>query len=194
MSPIVAMQTLADVQKAPNTVGVLAPNTEAMVLNEAGDEVGFGEQGELLLRGPQMMQGYLRNEEANEKAFFVNQSDGQKWLRTGDVVKIDKSGYITITDRLKDVIKAKGFQVSPAELEAILFKDVRVQDAAVIGTTDPKDGSERPWAFVVSHDKLPEDEKKRQEIEKSILSNVNEQVAGYKKIAGITWLDALPKR
>lgn len=68
------------------------------------------------------MKGYLRNDEANEKAFSIMQKDGgekQQWLRTGDVAKIDERGYITITDRLKDVIKAKGFQVSPAELEGM---------------------------------------------------------------------------
>lgn len=83
-------------------------------------ELGPNQAGELLLRGPQMMKGYFENNEANEKAFCLrsNQERGQeKWLRTGDVVKIDEKGYVTITDRSKDVIKAKGFQVSPAELE-----------------------------------------------------------------------------
>lgn len=77
---------------------------------------------------------------------------------------------------------------------ALLFKDDRVQDAAVVGTTDPADGSERPWAFVVSRDPLSEDSKKNDEKAQSILERVNRQVAGYKKIAGLTWLDALPKR
>ncbi|PWN31755.1 acetyl-CoA synthetase-like protein [Meira miltonrushii] len=192
MSPIVGMQTVSDVKIAPNTVGVLAPNTEAMVLDHEGKQLGHNEPGELLLRGPQMMHGYLRNEEANEKAFFTDEN-GQKWLRTGDVVKIDESGYIKITDRLKDVIKSKGFQVSPAELEGILFKDERVKDAAIIGSIDPHDGNELPWAFIVPSQTLPEDEKAKDEIATSILKRVNEQVAGYKKIAGITWLDALPK-
>ncbi|MCO5585057.1 hypothetical protein L7F22_038989 [Adiantum nelumboides] len=192
MSPIVGMQTVSDVKTAPNTVGVLAPNTEAMVLDEEGKQLSHNEPGELLLRGPQMMHGYLRNEEANEKAFYVDEQK-QQWLRTGDVVKIDEVGYIKITDRLKDVIKSKGFQVSPAELEGILFKDDRVKDAAVIGSIDPQDGNERPWAFIVSSKQLPEDESKKDEISHSILKKVNEQVAGYKKIAGITWLDALPK-
>lgn len=192
MSPIVGMQTVSDVKIAPNTVGVLAPNTEAMVLDDEGKQLGHNEPGELLLRGPQMMHGYLQNEEANEKAFYMDEQK-QKWLRTGDVVKINESGYIKITDRLKDVIKSKGFQVSPAELEGILFKDERVKDAAVIGSIDPQDGNEVPWAFIVSSQTLPEDEKAKDEIANSILKNVNGQVAGYKKIAGITWLDALPK-
>jgi long-subunit acyl-CoA synthetase (AMP-forming) len=65
-----------------------------------------------------MMKGYFENNNANEKAFYIRSKDENiKWLRTGDVAKIDERGYITITDRLKDVIKAKGFQVSPAELE-----------------------------------------------------------------------------
>lgn len=115
MSPIVALQTPLDVKRAPKTVGLMAPNTEAMVCDPEGKELGVDEPGELLLRGPQMMRGYLHNDEANQKAFCT--IGDEKWLRTGDVVKIDSRGYITITDRLKDVIKAKGFQVSPAELE-----------------------------------------------------------------------------
>lgn len=138
------MQNVDDLAIAPNTVGVLAPNTQALVLDSEGkgeykkmhlrallshaktltllmtSELGHNEPGELLLRGPQMMKGYYENEDANQKAFYHcsrTEEDQGKWLRTGDVVKIDEKGYITITDRLKDVIKAKGFQVSPAELE-----------------------------------------------------------------------------
>lgn len=120
MSPIIAMQTVRDIERAPDTVGALAPNTEALVLGEDGKQMGAGEVGELALRGPQMMAGYLRNEEATRSAFkLIDNGDGEQipWLLTGDVVKIDERGYVKITDRLKDVIKAKGFQVSPAELE-----------------------------------------------------------------------------
>jgi long-subunit acyl-CoA synthetase (AMP-forming) len=136
------MQTVTDLAKAPNTVGSLVPNTRALVIDSQGKgewehemqqtvdrlltqpiyhrcdlmaELGPNEAGELLLNGPQMMKGYFENEQSNKDAFEMRQ--GVQWLRTGDVAKIDEGGYITITDRLKDVIKASGFQVSPAELE-----------------------------------------------------------------------------
>jgi 4-coumarate--CoA ligase len=200
MSPIVAMQNVDDLAIAPNTVGVLAPNTQALVLDSKGKELGPNEAGELLLRGPQMMKGYFENEDANEKAFYYctrTGDDQSKWLRTGDVVKIDERHYITITDRLKDVIKAKGFQVSPAELEAVLFKDSRVADVAVIGVRDEKDGAEKPWAFLVPHDTSllqGEKDEERNQAAKAIQDKANGQMAGYKKIEGITWIEALPKR
>ena len=163
------------------------------------------------------MKGYLENDEANARAFYRRQEDDTKWLRTGDVARIDERGYITITDRLKDVIKAKGFQVSPAELEgvcapsvvgvwccshhfatAILFKDARVADVAVTGVRGESDGAEKPWAFIVPHESAFADEKDGQtakdDVAKSILERANSQMAGYKRVEGVTWLDALPKR
>jgi 4-coumarate--CoA ligase len=219
VSPIISMQTVADLKNAPNSVGVLAPNTVALVLDSDGkgesklviyrqchdantkistllghtSELGPNEEGELVLHGPQMMKGYFENAEANEKAFYYRSEDDHKWLRTGDVARIDDRGYITITDRLKDVIKAKGFQVSPAEVEAVLFRDDRVADVAVTGLKDPKDGAERPWAFIVAHQSMSSSEEKDQ-VAKSILEKANAQMAGYKKVEGVTWLDALPKR
>ncbi|UZJ55181.1 hypothetical protein CBS101457_004501 [Exobasidium rhododendri] len=199
--PIVSMQSVSDLKRAPKTVGSLAPNTQAVVVNSQGKELGFDEAGELLLHGPQMMKGYFDNEAANKEAF--QHRDGVRWLRTGDVAKVDERGYVTITDRLKDVIKSKGFQVSPAEVEAIIFKDSRVADVAVAGVQDASDGVEKPWAFIVPHESIfstddgvvPDTERsaRKQQVEKSILQEANSRMAGYKRVEGITWLDALPK-
>ncbi|KAE8234374.1 hypothetical protein CF326_g584 [Tilletia indica] len=222
MSPIISLQTLADLDAAPGTVGVLAPCTQARVISPEGKDLGPNEEGELILSGPQVMQGYLANEKANQAAFWepTAQDDGQegdastaktgatRWLRTGDVVRIDERGYITITDRLKDVIKANGFQVSPAELESILFQDANVGDVAVLGVTDPSDASEKPWAFIVhashatSHPSSPQQEKDKSQASegddeesrtKAVMETFNGKVAGYKKLKGITWVEKLPK-
>ncbi|KAK0539704.1 hypothetical protein OC835_001032 [Tilletia horrida] len=217
MSPIISLQTLADLDAAPGTVGVLAPCTKARVISPDGKDLGPNQEGELVLSGPQMMQGYLKNDEANKAAFWEAEDEhgvASRWLRTGDVVRIDEMGYITITDRLKDVIKANGFQVSPAELESILFQDPRVGDVAVLGVKDPSDGSEKPWAFIVpaapsSNPSSPKQEKDKEvvaasaqqgsELEdeeartKAVMERFNGKVAGYKKLKGITWIEKLPK-
>lgn len=142
------------------------------------------------------MTGYLHNDKANAEAFYPTPDTprSEQWLRTGDIVKIDTRGYVTITDRAKDVIKAKGFQVSPAELEALLYRDNNVSDCAVIGVKDPKDGSELPWAFIVPNaaakEKQPDDDARAKEV----LGKINSDVAGYKRIKGVTWIDEVPKR
>lgn len=152
----------------------------------------MGEPGELLLRGPQMMAGYLHNEEANEQAFA--QVGGSTWLRTGDVALIDEKGFIKITDRLKDVIKSKGFQVSPAELEGLFYKDEWIQDVAVTGVRDAGSEEEKVWAFAVAHPRAVEEEGDEEKRASTVLKKVNAQVANYKKVQGLTWINALPKR
>ncbi|KAL9938592.1 hypothetical protein V8E36_002311 [Tilletia maclaganii] len=199
MSPIISLQTLADLDAAPGTVGALAPCTQARVLSPEGKDLGPDEEGELILSGPQVMQGYLANDEANKSAFWHDggeEGSTTRWLRTGDVVRIDQRGYITITDRLKDVIKANGFQVSPAELESLLFQDEHVGDVAVLGVTDPSDGSEKLWAFIVpstSRNQDPSEEEDEAAQTKAVMETFNAKVAGYKKLRGITWVDKLPK-
>ncbi|SPO23470.1 related to 4-coumarate-CoA ligase [Ustilago trichophora] len=197
MSPLVCSQNNKDLDHYPGTVGQLVPGTEAKVIGLDGKEVGFDEEGELCLRGPQMMQGYLNNDEANSKTFIPSVDAADRFLRTGDIVKVNKEGYVTITDRLKDVIKYNGFQVPPSELEALMFKEDRVGDCAVLGVPDAE-GTELPWAFVVLNPKTKEeigdDEDKKKQTEKELLAFVNERVnANYKKLRGLTWLDALPK-
>ncbi len=197
MSPLVCSQNSKDLVHYPGTVGQLVPGTEAKVIDLDGKEVGFDEEGELCLRGPQMMQGYLNNDEANAKTFLPSVDAPDRFLRTGDIVRVNREGYVTITDRLKDVIKYNGFQVPPSELEALMFKEERVGDCAVLGVPD-KEGTELPWVFVVLNPKTKEevgdDEDKKKQLEKELLAFVNERVnASYKKLRGLTWLDALPK-
>ncbi|KAJ1040112.1 hypothetical protein NDA14_004795 [Ustilago hordei] len=180
MSPLVCSQNNKDLKHYPGTVGRLVPGTEAKVIGLDGKEVG-----------------YLNNDEANAKTFIPSVDAPDRFLRTGDIVKINKEGYVTITDRLKDVIKHNGFQVPPSELEALLFKEDRVGDCAVLGVPDAE-GTELPWAFVVLNPKTKEqvgdDAEKKKQLQKELLAFVNGRVnASYKKLHGLTWLDALPK-
>lgn len=135
--------------------------------------------------------GYLQNEEANKSTFDPSPEASDRWLRTGDVAKIS-DGYITIEDRLKDVIKYSGFQVNPSELEDILYQDELVHDSAVLGILRPSDGSELPWAFIVPQSsggfQEPSEEQTR-----AVMDRLNGMVAGYKKLHGITWIEEVPK-
>ncbi|VVC96532.1 unnamed protein product [Leptidea sinapis] len=139
----------------------------------------YSKVGELLLRGPNIMKGYRDNPEANRNAFV----DG--WFRSGDLASINEEGAVTIADRLKELIKVKGYQVPPAELESVLKEHEAVFDAAVVGAPDPSSG-QKPKAFVV----LNNNSKAR---ESEILEFVNEKVAAYKRIKDIVILDAIPK-
>ncbi|WP_424984956.1 AMP-binding protein [Microbulbifer sp. S227A] len=124
--------------------GVTAPNTECRIVStETGADLEPGQSGELWVRGPQVMKGYLNNPEATAAAL-----DQDGWLHTGDIGHFDTDGYLYITDRLKELIKFKGFQVAPAELEAELLSHPEIADVAVVGAPDAEAG-EVPMAFVV---------------------------------------------
>src|SRR5262249_47272450 len=126
------------------SVGTGAPNTECKLLDPAtGAELGPNQEGEVCVRGPQIMMGYLNNPEATALTI-----DPDKWLHTGDVGYADEEGHLFIVDRVKELIKYKGFQVAPAELEAILLTHPAVADAAVIPCCHDETG-EVPKAFVV---------------------------------------------
>ena len=135
-------------------------------------------RGELLVKGPQMMLGYLDDPEATELTI-----DRQGWLHTGDIAIADEDGYFYIVDRLKELIKYKAFQVAPAELEALLLTHPAIIDAAVVPKADEQAG-EVPKAFVVLRDVVTEED---------IMHWVAEQVAPYKKIREIEFIDAIPK-
>ncbi|QBX99511.1 4-coumarate--CoA ligase family protein [Rhodophyticola sp. CCM32] len=125
--------------------GQAVPGTECRIVEpESGADLGPDEEGELWVRGPQVMMGYLNNPEATAATLT---KDG--WLKTGDLAVIDGQGYMFIRDRLKELIKYKGFQVAPAEVEAALIAHDQVIDAAVVGKPDDEAG-ELPIAFVVS--------------------------------------------
>ncbi|CAG9101526.1 unnamed protein product [Plutella xylostella] len=136
------------------------------------------QEGELLIRGPNIMKGYKDNPEANEEAFAE-----AGWLRSGDLARVSDAGALYICDRLKELIKVKGFQVPPAELEAALKEHPGVLDAAVVGAPDDEAG-ERPKAFVISQGNTTA---------KDILGFVNERLAKYKRIKDLVFVDSIPK-
>src|SRR5213076_662114 len=163
----------------PGTVGLLLPNTQCRVVDATtGADLGLEEDGELLIRGPQVMLGYLNNPEATAATL-----DADGWLHTGDIGRVDADGYFTIVDRLKELIKYKGFQVPPAELEAVLRTHPAVGDAAVIPIPDAECG-EVPKAFVVLRRAVPPE---------ALLAYVAERVAPYKKIRAVEVVDAIPR-
>ena len=168
--------------RRPGSVGPAAPDTEEKVVDlETGtQEVPPGEIGELLIRGPQVMQGYFNNPEATADTLTT---DG--WLHTGDIVRMDADGYVWILDRKKELIKYKGFQVPPAELEGILLEHPAIADAAVIGKPDLEAG-EIPKAFVV---RKPGAQISAEEI----MQFVAAQVATFKHLRDLEYVDTIPK-
>ncbi|MCH8196068.1 MAG: AMP-binding protein, partial [Chloroflexi bacterium] len=162
------------------SVGPSLPDTDEKVVDlDAGKrELPRGEVGELIVRGPQVMQGYWNNPEATAETI----RDG--WLHTGDMATMDEEGYVYIVDRKKELIKYKGFQVPPAELEALLLEHPAITDAAVVGKPDEEAG-ELPKAYVVTKDPdVTADE---------IMEFVAERVAGFKKIREVEFIDEIPK-
>jgi len=165
----------------PGTVGLLVASCEARVVDpETGADLGVGDDGELWIRGPNVMKGYLNNPGATAATI-----DGDGWLHTGDIGHVDAEGYWFIVDRVKELIKVKGFQVAPAELEALLVTHPGVADVAVIGVPDEEAG-ERPKAFVVLK---PGAETTASELQEF----VGEHVAHYKRLSEVTFVDAIPK-
>ena len=165
----------------PGTSGITIPNTEIRVVDPAtGNDLGVGEGGELWIRGPQVMKGYLNNEEATR-----NTIDEDGWLHTGDVAVVDEHHHVSIVDRVKELIKYKGFQVPPAELEALIVAHPKVADVAVIGVPDVEAG-ELPKAFVVV---APGAELTEQELK----DYVAEHVTSYKHIRLVEFVSEIPK-
>ena len=132
------------------------------------------------MQGPQVMKGYLNNAEATALTI-----DADGWLKTGDVATIDADGHVTIVDRLKELIKYKGFQVAPAELEALLLTNPKIADVAVIGVSDEEAG-EIPRAFVVLR---PDQELTAAEV----TDFMQDKVATYKVVHDVVFVDAIPK-
>jgi acyl-CoA synthetase (AMP-forming)/AMP-acid ligase II len=161
------------------TVGQLAPSTESRIVDvESGRDVAAGQPGEVWIRGPQVMKGYLNNPEATARTL-----DADGWLHTGDIGSVDSEGYLTIIDRLKELIKVKGYQVAPAELEALLLTHPRIADAAVIPVADD-DCGEVPKAVIVPRGELTADE---------VIAFVQAQVSHYKRIRHVSFVDVIPK-
>ena len=163
----------------PGTVGPLLPGTRCRIVDPAtGADLGEDEVGEVWVHGPQVMKGYLNNPAATEATV-----DAEGWLHTGDLGRVDARGYLTVVDRLKELIKVKGYQVAPAELEALLLDHPGVADVAVIPSPDD-DAGEVPLAIVVRRGELDED---------ALIAWVAERVAHYKRIRRVRFVDTIPK-
>src|SRR6185437_1106702 len=155
----------------PGQVGLPVPNTECRIVDVAtGQDAPAGEPGELCIRGPQVMKGYLNNPQATARAI-----DPDGWLHTGDVARVEEDGSLRIVDRLKELIKYKGYQIAPAELEALLLTHPAIADAAVIPLPDEEAG-EVPKAFIVPSGAITGEE---------VARFVAERVAPYKKLRAV---------
>jgi acyl-CoA synthetase (AMP-forming)/AMP-acid ligase II len=170
-----------------DSCGWTVPNSESKIVDpETGAEIdvpaeGLSETGELWFKGPNVMAGYLNNDLATRETI-----DDDGFLHTGDLARVDSTGCVYIVDRLKELIKYKGYQVPPAELEAVLLNHPGVADVAVIGVRDEESGEEVPKAFVV---RQPGVDLTAEEV----MTFVAGQVAPYKKVRQVEFIDAIPK-
>jgi acyl-CoA synthetase (AMP-forming)/AMP-acid ligase II len=164
------------------SVGFAVPNSECRLVDPAtGRDAAPGERGELWVRGPNVMKGYLNNPEATADTI-----DADGWLHTGDVAVVDENGCYTVVDRVKELIKYKGYQVAPAELEAVLISHPEIADAAVIGVPDRESGEELPKAFVV---RSPGSTLTRE----AVIEYMAGRVAPHKKIRIVEFIETVPK-
>ena len=183
-SPVTHLSPTTNAPAKPGSIGLIVPNTEVkLVAVDSEREVGRGEEGELWIRGPQIMKGYLNRPDDTAAAI-----DGDGWYHTGDVGYVDDEGWFFIVDRTKELIKYKGMQVAPAELEALLLTHPNILDAAVVRRADEEAG-EVPKAFIVLK---PDDASKATKAE-AISAWVAERVAPHKRIRHIEYIDQIPK-
>ena len=164
----------------PGSVGLPVFDTECKVIDvNTGEDLPPGSEGELCIKGPQVMQGYWKRPEASDEVL----KDG--WLLTGDIGREDEDGFFYITDRKKDLIIYKGYNVYPRELEEVIFEHPAVQQCAVVGKPDLETTGELPVAFV----ELKQGARATRE---EIMDHTNSQVAHYKKIRDVIFMDAIP--
>ncbi|MEZ4698863.1 MAG: AMP-binding protein [Rhodothermales bacterium] len=162
-------------------VGTCIPNTEVLIADlSTGAPVATGETGEIWLRGPQVMRGYHNKPDATRDMI-----DTEGWLHTGDIGYTDAEGFLYVIDRVKELIKYKGLQIAPAELEAVLLTHADIADAAVIPSPDEEAG-EVPKAFVVLKAGASLSET-------ALMDYVAERVAPYKKVRKVAFVDQIPK-
>ncbi|CAK7336383.1 unnamed protein product [Dovyalis caffra] len=165
----------------PGACGTVVRNAEMKIIDpETGASLPRNQPGEICIRGDQIMKGYLNDPEATSRTI-----DKEGWLHTGDIGFIDDDDELFIVDRLKELIKYKGFQVAPAELEAMLLAHPEISDAAVVGMKDEAAG-EVPVAFVIKSEKS-------QVTEDEIKQYISKQVIFYKRIKRVFFVDAIPK-
>ncbi|KAF2430843.1 acetyl-CoA synthetase-like protein [Tothia fuscella] len=183
-SPMTHTQPWDEWYSSVGSVGKMFPNMTAKYISAEGEELGPGKSGELWLGGPNIFKGYWKNEEATKDSLTP---DG--YFKTGDVGYQDESHNFYITDRVKELIKYKGFQVAPAELEGKLMDHPNVDDCAVIGIQDEENHTEIPRAYVV-----PGGHGKEEKHAKEIVDWIHEKVANHKRLrGGVVFIDEVPK-
>ncbi|MFX0032144.1 MAG: class I adenylate-forming enzyme family protein [Candidatus Hodarchaeota archaeon] len=188
-SPVVAVNPMH--RRKMESQGTLIPDTFHKIVDlETGKELPeSGQIGELVIKGPQVMKGYWNRPDATEEAFWTDPQTSEKWLRTGDMAYIDEEGYEHLLDRIKEMIKYKGWSIAPAELEDLLFKNPHVFDVAVIGKPSKElDIGEIPKAIIIL-----KPESKGKVTEQEIMDWVAERISAYKKIREVEFVDSIPK-
>jgi long-chain acyl-CoA synthetase len=185
-SPVLMANPVAPTRKA-GTVGLPLPSTECRVVDpdEPARDVPHGERGELLVRGPQVFSGYWKKPEETEAVFVEDPAGGARWFRTGDIVTIDDDGFVTVVDRIKELIITGGFNVAPSEVEEAIRRHPDVEDCAVVGLPDERTGEEVVAAVVLREGATLDAE--------SIRSLARESLTPYKVPKRIVAVDDLPR-
>ncbi|MBM3250529.1 MAG: long-chain fatty acid--CoA ligase [Candidatus Omnitrophica bacterium] len=178
-SPVVTLNPLRG-QRKPGSIGVTLSRTiELKIVDEKDNVLGAGEIGELIVRGPNIMRGYLKQEEASAETIRDD------WLYTGDMAKFDHQGYFIIVGRKKEMVNVRGLNVYPREIEEVLYSNPKIKEAAVIGITDTHKG-EVPKAFVVLKEGVVAKEQE-------IIHYLRERLAPYKIPKFVEFRSSLPK-
>ncbi|QRW06907.1 AMP binding enzyme [Ceratobasidium sp. AG-Ba] len=189
-SPTCLLLNTTRAEDKVGSAGELLPNMEARLVGEDGHDVKDGEPGEFWLRGPSVMKGYLNNPTATRNSITP---DG--WFKTGDIAVRDKDGFFTVVDRLKELIKYKGFQVPPADLENVLLTHPDVVDAGVIGIYSEEQATELPRAYVVHRAGFASLSKSQREaFAREVQTWIQGKVAKHKFLrGGVAVVEVIPK-
>nr|WLW11164.1 putative coumaryl-CoA ligase [Trichosporon asahii] len=188
-SPVITTMTSEHSASHPGYVGTLIPTFEArLVRGEGEDDAGIGERGELWVRSPSVMKGYFKNQKATDGTM------SGEWYKTGDVLVRDADGWLKVVDRVKELIKYKGFQVPPAELEALLLQHEKVVDSGVVGVWEESQATELPRAYIVAKPGLLKTPADKAKLEAEVSAWVASKVANHKKLrGGCIVIEAIPK-
>ncbi len=178
-SPVVTLNPLKSIRKAGSIGVTLSENIELKIVDEKGSSLSAGQIGELIIKGPNVMQGYYKQTEASKETIK------DKWLYTGDMAKFDKQGYFYIVGRKKEMVNVRGLNVYPREIEEVLYHNPKIKEAAVIGVADTHKG-EVPKAFVVLNDN-------REANEHEIIQYLRDRLAPYKIPKHVEFRISLPK-
>jgi long-chain acyl-CoA synthetase len=185
-SPVLIANPVAPTRKA-GTVGLPLPGTEVRVVDpdEPTRDMPAGERGELVVRGPQVFQGYWHKPEETAAVFVDDPAGGAPWFRTGDIVTIDEGGFVRVVDRIKELIITGGFNVAPSEVEDAIRHHPDVEDCAVVGLPDERSGEQVVVAVVLRSGASLDAE--------SIRSLARERLTPYKVPRRVVQVDDLPR-